>query len=66
MKKVESRELKFIKGFSTTSVNKICKELNIDRSNLIQNRYSEEKIHIVYDRLVLELTNLISSIIKER
>ena len=66
MKKVESRELKIIKGFSSISVNKICKELNLDRSNLIHNRYSEEKVHIVYDRLVLELTNLISSIIKER
>lgn len=65
MKKI-SKELRFIRGFSSTSVNNICKELNIDRSNLINNKLKEETVQIVYDRLVLELTDLISKCIKEK
>lgn len=65
MKKI-SKELKFIRGFSSTSVNNICKELNIDRSNLINNKLKEETVQIVYDKLVLELTDLISKCIKEK
>lgn len=65
MKKI-SKELKFIRGFSSTSVNNICKELNIDRSNLINNKLKEDTVQIVYDRLVLELTDLISKCIKEK
>ena len=65
MAKKESKELKFIKGFSSTSVNRICNELNLDRSNLIHNRYSDEKVKQVYNKLVLELTEMIKDIIKE-
>lgn len=59
-----SKELKFIKGFSSTSVNKICKEYNINRGNLITNKVSREKEKLVYNRLVAELTDLINEICK--
>lgn len=63
-KKEISKELRFIKGFSSTSVNKICKEYNINRGNLIMNKVSKEKEQLVYNRLVAELTELINDICK--
>jgi hypothetical protein len=58
------RKLNFIKGFSKISVNKLCKEININRSNLIKGYVKDEAINYVYDNLILEVTHMIEEIIK--
>ena len=64
MKKV-SKELKFIKGFSSTSINRICNELGINRANLISNRCSEEEVLKVYNKLIVEFASILKESIKE-
>jgi len=61
----ESKELKFIKGFSATSINKICSELNINRGNLMSNRCKEEDIIKVYNRLITEFSDILKESVKE-
>lgn len=65
MKKI-SKELEFIKGFSSISVNSICKDFNINRSNLINNKTQQEKIEVVYDILIIELFSLIEKYLIEQ
>ena len=43
------RKLNFIKGFSKISVNKLCKEININRSNLIKGYVKDQAINYVYN-----------------
>lgn len=64
MKKI-SKELKFIKGFSSTSINKICNELGINRSNLISNKCSDEDVLKVYNKLIEEFSTILKESIKE-
>lgn len=61
----ESKELKFIKGFSATSINKICAELNINRGNLMSNRCKEEDIIKVYNKLIAEFSDMLKESVKE-
>lgn len=65
MKKKESKELKFIKGFSATSINKICTELNINRGNLMSNRCKEEDVLKVYNKLVSDFAIMLNDSVKE-
>lgn len=59
----KTRKVNFIKGFSTISVNEICKKLNIDRSNVVNGKTSYENISKVYDMLILEITDMINKVV---
>lgn len=59
----KQRKVNFIKGFSTISVNEICKKLNIDRSNVVNGKTSYENICKVYDMLILEITDMINKVV---
>ena len=48
----------YIKNFSKITVNKICRELKIDRGNVIRNTTSEENLHKIRKRIESELANL--------
>ena len=50
--------LKFIFSFSKISISSICKELNINRSNILNGKASEETIKKLYDELKKRLTKL--------
>lgn len=64
MRKI-SKELKIIKGFSQTSINKICNDLNVNRGNLMSNRCKEEDVLKVYNKLIEEFANVLSESVKE-
>lgn len=61
---MKERQVNFIKGFSSISVNKICKELNISRANLVAGRLSADVTDKVYKMLVVEFTNMINEVLK--
>ena len=50
--------LKFIKDFSQISIVNICKQLNVNRSNVLNGNASEETIKKVYDELKKRLIKL--------
>ena len=50
--------LRFIFSFSKISISSICKELNINRSNILNGKASEETIKKLYDELKKRLTKL--------
>lgn len=58
----KERKINFIKGFSTISVNKICKENNISRANLVHGKISEEKLNIIYNALMVEISEMIKEV----
>lgn len=63
MKKVwinnmKDKHLKFILSFSKISISSICKELNINRSNILNGKASEETTKKLYDELKKRLTKL--------
>lgn len=47
-----SKELKFIKSFSNLSITTICKEKNINRSNLLNGKTTKEKEKIIMDYIL--------------
>lgn len=50
--------LKFILSFSKISISSICKELNINRSNILNGKASEETIKLLYDELKRRLEEI--------
>ena len=53
-------DLDFIKGFSQITITRICKDLNIDRPNLLKGNASAETTRKAKDELekrILELLN---------
>lgn len=50
--------LKFILSFSKISISSICKELNINRSNILNGKASEETIKLLYDELKKRLEEI--------
>lgn len=54
----KEKDLQFIKDFSKINVSQICKDLNIDRSNVLRGRASEEKTKLVKDEILKRLENL--------
>lgn len=57
---MKRKYLDFIKMFSKINISSICKFHNIDRSNLLNGRASEETTKIIYDELKKQLEKLIS------
>lgn len=55
---MKDKYLKYILGFSKISISSICKELNIDRQNILNGRASEETTKKLYDELVSRLEKL--------
>ena len=62
----KQRKVNFIKGFSTISVNEICKKLKLDRSNVVAGKTSYENICKVYDMLILEITEMINKVVDKK
>ena len=54
----KERNLKFIKDFSKIKVAAICKELNIDKSNLWRGNASEEAVKKVKEELKKRIKEL--------
>ena len=52
-------DLDFIKGFSQITITKICKDLNVDRANLLKGNASSDTTRKVKDELEKRLTNLL-------
>lgn len=52
-------KLDFIKNFSKIKVSDVCKELNIDKSNLWSGKASEEKISLVYITIIEKIRKLL-------
>lgn len=53
-------DLDFIKGFSQITITKICKDLNVDRPNLIKGNASLETTRKVKEELEKRLKNLLN------
>ena len=53
-----SNELEFIKGFSSISIAKICRELNVNQSNLVNGKTNHETVLKVKNRIELEYFKL--------
>ena len=47
-----NKDLEFIKAFSKIKISSICKELCIDRSNLLNGKSSNENIKKVKDKII--------------
>lgn len=51
-------DLDFIKEFSKINISTICKELKVDRANLLNGRASEEKTKLVKEEILKRLESL--------
>lgn len=61
--KVQSKESRFLKGFSKIKVGKVCREYKVDISNLQKGSTSHEKELKVYNKIMKELFTLLSETI---
>ena len=55
---MKEKYLTFILSFSKISISSICKELNINRSNILNGKASEETIKLLYDELKKRLEEI--------
>lgn len=55
---MKEKYLDFILSFSKISISSICKELNINRSNILNGKASEETIKLLYDELKKKLEEI--------
>ena len=55
---MKDKYLKYINQFSKINISSICKELNIDRQNILNGKASEETTKKLYDELVKRLGEL--------
>lgn len=53
--------LEFIKAFSKINVSSICKELNINRENVLHGKASAEATKNVYDELNKRIRDLLDN-----
>lgn len=51
-------KLFFIKYFANINISSLCKELNIDISNLYHEKCSNEKVDLIFNKLLDEINNL--------
>lgn len=61
-----SKELQFIKDFSKISINSICNDLKIDKSNLYRNSCSRKNEKIVYNELIKKIYFILKKIDKKQ
>lgn len=55
---MKDKYLDFINSFSKISISSICKELKIDRQNILNGKASEETTKKLYDELISRLGKL--------
>ena len=55
---MKEKYLNFILSFSKISISSICKELNINRSNILNGKASEETIKLLYDEINRKLDEI--------
>lgn len=55
---MKDRYLKFILSFSKINISSICKDLGINRENILKGKASEETTKKLYDELRRRLTKL--------
>lgn len=55
----KEKDLEFIKGFTQITVSQICKDLKVDRGNLINGRASEEKTNLIKEEIIRRFNDLI-------
>lgn len=60
--KQSNPKLNFIKNFSKLSVKSICKELNIDSSNLYRGNTSQKNIDLVYITIIKKIKILVDDV----
>lgn len=54
----KEKDLKYIKDFSKINISSICKEVGIDRSNLLKGKASEKSTELVRQTIQEKLKNL--------
>lgn len=54
----KEKDLKYIKDFSKINVSSVCKELGVDRQNLLNGRASEKNTELVRQTIQEKLKNL--------
>jgi hypothetical protein len=55
---MKDKYLTFILNFSKISISSICKDLKIDRQNILNGKASEETTKKLYDELISRLDKL--------
>ena len=51
--------LQFIKQFSNINISKLCKQLGINRSNILNGRSSEETTRLLYEEIIKQIDELL-------
>lgn len=54
----KEKDLKYIKEFSKINISSVCKELGVDRGNLLNGRASEKSTEAVRQTIQEKLKNL--------
>lgn len=54
----KDKDLEYIKNFGKITISKICRDLKIDRGNLLNGRTSKENVLLVKEELKKRLTAL--------
>ena len=54
----KDEDLKFIKGFSKISISGVCKELKVDRMNVLHGKTSAKNIEAVKNKIQEKLKEL--------
>lgn len=55
----KENDLNFIKEFSKITVSQVCRDLKVDRGNLLNGRASEESTNRVKTEIEKRITNII-------
>ena len=58
---MKEQYLQFIKQFSSINVSKICKQLDINRANILNGKASEETTRILYEEIVKQIEDLLKN-----
>ena len=61
-----SKEARFLKGFSSIKVGKVCKNMGYDISNIQKGRSTREKEIEVFNEIMKEVIDLFSSVYLEK
>lgn len=60
----KEKDLKYIKDFSKISVSSVCKEVGVDRQNLLNGRASEKSTEAVKNKIKEKIKELDDEIMK--
>lgn len=54
----KEKDLKFIREFSKISISQICRDLNVNRPNILNGRASKEAIHNVKEEILKKIAKI--------